>query len=438
MSRIRYLVMLSLPIVGGMVSQNVMNLVDTAMVGTQGTAALAAVGVGGVFVFMTLAPVMGFSAGVQAMTARRVGEGRVGESARPLHAAMLVILAFSLPWTALIYAVVPSIVPHLNGDPAVVDIGNGYVRYRVLAIVAVGANFAFRGFWNGIKRPELYMETLMVMHAANIILNWAFIFGHLGAPEMGAPGAGLASTIATFIGTGYYIFLGWLYGRPYGFFQRAIRKATIRVLARLSSIAGLQTFLFAAGLTVLYWIIGQSGTVETGAAHVVIAILLVGLLPGMGIGFAAASLVGQALGRGDPEDAAQWGWDSCKLAFVAMTLLGFPMIFFPDAILAVFIHDPATLAVARAPLQVTGVYIGFDVVGIVLLNALYGAGDNKTVMMVSFGLQWGLFLPLAYAVGVGLGYGLLGIWILQMIYRAIHTLTFAFVWRRGRWKTSKL
>ena len=77
--------LLALPIIGGMVSQNILNLVDTAMVGTLGDAALAAVGLGGFVNFMFIALILGVSTGVQVMTARRKGEGRFGDLALPLN-----------------------------------------------------------------------------------------------------------------------------------------------------------------------------------------------------------------------------------------------------------------------------------------------------------------------------------------------------------------
>ena len=88
---------LALPIIGGMVSQNVLNLVDTAMVGTLGPSALAAVGMGSFANFMAMAFIMGLSAGVQAIAARRLGEGRASETASPLNAGLLIAFVVANP-----------------------------------------------------------------------------------------------------------------------------------------------------------------------------------------------------------------------------------------------------------------------------------------------------------------------------------------------------
>ena len=177
---------LALPIVGGMISQNVLNLVDTAMVGTLGDAALAAVGIGGFANFMFMALLLGLSTGVQVMAARRKGEGKLEETAVPLNGGLLVVLLAAPVLSAILFWAVPHIYPWLNSDPDVIGQGVPYLQARVLAIFFVGANFCFRGYWNAIDLPRLYMTTLIVMHTANIFMNWVFIFGNLGAPALGA------------------------------------------------------------------------------------------------------------------------------------------------------------------------------------------------------------------------------------------------------------
>ncbi|MEM7155738.1 MAG: MATE family efflux transporter [Myxococcota bacterium] len=438
--RIRQVLAIALPIIGGMTSQNILNLVDTGMVGTLGDEALAAVGTGSFANFLAMAFITGLSAGVQAIASRRKGEERDSETAVPLNGAMLIALVFGLPASIGLYFVVPHIFPVLNPDPAVVEAGVPYLQARIFAMVAVGMNFSFRGYWNGVNMSQLYLRTLLVMHAANILLNWLLIFGNLGMPELGAAGAGVASAIATYIGTAYYIYLGLRYARANGFLRGLPEAEDLRTIGRLAWPNALQQLFFAAGFNVLFWIIAHSNmadaahaTAEVAAANVVINVTLVAVLPGLGLGLAAASLVGQALGRKDPEDAKAWGWDVVKIAAVIMTVLGLPMLLFPDLILGVFLREPETIEVARGPLRLVGATIGIDAVGMVLMNALMGAGAARTSMVVSIATQWLLFLPIAYALGPVLGAGLLAIWTAQIGYRSLSAIIFAAIWRKGSW-----
>jgi multidrug resistance protein, MATE family len=438
--RVRQVLAIALPIIGGMTSQNVLNLVDTAMVGGLGDAALAAVGTGSFANFLAMAFITGLSAGVQTIAARRMGEGREAETAVALNGALLIAVVVGLPLSVAFYFVVPYVFPVLNPDPAVVEAGVPYLQARILGMVAVGMNFSFRGYWSGVNLSRLYLRTLIVMHGTNITLNWVLIYGNLGAPALGAAGAGIATTIATYLGSGYYFVLAIRHAGSGGFLRRWPEGAVLRAIGRLSLPNAFQQLFFALGFNVLFWIIAHSNvrdqalaTAEVAAANVVINVTLVAVLPGLGLGLAAASLVGQALGRSDPADAKAWGWDVVKIGAGVMTVLGLPMLLFPDLILRIFLHEPLTLEVARGPLRLVGATIGIDAVGMVLMNALIGAGASRTSMVVTIATQWLLFLPVAYVLGPVLGLGLMAIWSAQVSYRALSALIFAHLWRRGSW-----
>lgn len=119
---------LALPIIFGMVSQNVINLVDMAMVGTLGDAALAAVGLGGFLNLACLALLVGLSISVQATAARRKGEGRSSELAVALNGGLLILLCIAPPLSALFYLGSPSAYAYLNPDPEVVAQGVPYLN----------------------------------------------------------------------------------------------------------------------------------------------------------------------------------------------------------------------------------------------------------------------------------------------------------------------
>ena len=431
--RSRRIFTLGLPIIGGMISQNVVNLVDTAMVGTLGDDALAAVGMGSFASFMAMALVMGFSAGVQAMAARRVGEGRSSETAHALNAAVLLVIAIAVPLSTVLFLLAPLFTPLLNPSPAVVDAATPYLQARIVGMVAVGVNFAFRGYWNGVSRPALYMRTLVLIHATNIFLNWVLIFGNLGFPAYGPTGAGIASTVATYVGALYYLYLGWRHARAGGFLSGLADRETVRTILRLAIPDGFRMVVFAAGFVALYIILGQISTAATSAANVLINIMLVAILPSIALGMAAATLTGESLGRQQPEEAKRWGWDVARLASVTLAGLGLPMVLFPDLILSAFLHVPSTRALAAVPLQLFGAGIGVEAGGMVLMNALLGAGASRQVMAITASLQWGLFLPAAYLIGPVLGWGLVGVWVAQLGYRALQTGVIVLVWRRGAW-----
>ena len=431
--RRRRILSLGLPIIGGMISQNVLNLVDTAMVGTLGAAALAAVGMASFANFMASAFVTGLSAGVQAISARRLGEGRTDRTAWALNGGLVLAIVLAIPLSAALILAAKDIFGFLVDDPDVVVLGVPYFRARLAAMVALGVNFAFRGYWNGVNLSKVYMRTLIVMHATNIVLNWVLIFGHFGLPKLGVTGAGIGSAIATFIGSLLYLAQGLKLARDNGFLRRLPDRSTVVTMLRLSVPTGLQQFFFASGLTAFFWIIGKVGTPELAASNVLTQLLLVAILPGLGFGMAAASLVSQALGRGQPDDARVWGWDVAKLATAAVGTLSLVGLIFPDLLLRPFLHDAETLALARLPLRALGATMSLDTIGMVLMNALLGAGDNLRVMLVAISLQWLVFLPAAYVIGPVLGASLTAVWAAYIAYRILQSGVFVLRWRSDGW-----
>ncbi len=421
-----------------MASQNVLNLVDIAMVGTLGDAALAGVGIAGFTNFMATSFITGMAVGVQAMAARRLGEGRFEETAVPLNGGLLSAVAVALPWTIVLLLAAPTFFPYLAADPEVAGLGGSYFSMRLLGLAGVGMNFAFRGYWNAVHLSRLYMGTLLLMHSSNIFLNWILIFGKLGVPAMGVAGAGLGTSVATYIGTACYFILALRHARHSGFLSRVPDRATFKAMFRTSVPAGLQQFFFASGMTVFFWILGRVGTAELAAGNVLVNIMLVAVLPSIGFGLAAATLVGESLGAGSRVEASAWAWRVGGIAVAVVSVLALPMLVWPSAVLGVFIHDAPTAALAVFPLRLTAAMATVDAMGFVLMNSHMGAGNTRHVMVVSLAAQWALFLPAAYLLGPVLGLGLSAIWWANAAYRLILLLTFVRSWRVGAWAQVQL
>lgn len=418
-----------------MVSQNLLNIVDTAMVGYLGDAALAAVGLGGFVVFMCQALILGISTGVQTTAARKKGEGRIDRAARILNSSLLLILLVAPVFSIVLIQLVGPLYPWLNSDADVIAKGVPYLELRLAAILFVGMNFAFRGYWNALDLSRLYMTTLIIMHACNIVLNYALIFGHFGAPALGVTGAGLASAVSMAIGTAVYFYLGFRHSSKDGFLHGVATRNEVRSLIRISIPAGVQQLFFATGFVVLFWIIGRVGTPELAAANVLITVTLFCILPGLGLGLACTTLVSQALGREDPDDAYCWAFDVAKVTAVLLTVLGLPLWLVPDLISSVFIHEPSTRELARWPMRLVGLTMPIEAVSFAFMHALLGAGDARSVMFVSVGMQWLVLLPMAYLLGPLLGFGLLAIWIMQGGTRSVQSYLFLALWRRRKWQS---
>jgi putative MATE family efflux protein len=367
------------------------------------------------------------------MASRRVGEGRSGEAAVPLNGGLLLAVAIGVPWAVALFAVSSTVLPLLLDDPRVVELGTPYLQARMLGLAAIAVNVTFRGFWNGTDRPGLYLRTIVTQHVCNVVLNYVLIYGHFGFPALGAAGSGVATTLALTLSTVHYLFLGLKHARPQGFLRGLPDRTTLATMVRLALPASLHQGFVSAGLSAFFWVVSQIGTAEAAATHVVLTLFLVGLLPGLGFGMAAMSLVGQALGRREPEDARRWGWDVAKIAFLGVTAISLPGIVAPEVMLRLFIHEDTTVALAIWPLRLVALTLGTEAIGIVLMQALLGAGDNRRVVAITTLMQWGIFLPLCYLLGPHLGLGMLPVWIANVVYRQAQMVVFVLLWKRSAW-----
>jgi len=424
---------IALPIMGGMMSQNVLNLVDIGMVGRLGDSALAATGIGSFSSYLAISFIIGLSAGVQALAARRLGEGRDAETAIPLNGGLLLAVIIGAPLCVALILATPAAFEFLTADPAVREQGIPYLQVRIAGMIAVGMNFSFRGYWSAIHLTGVYLRTLLIMHAINIFLNWLLIFGNLGAPELGVFGAGLATTISLHVGTLLYFFFALRHARDRGFLRAMPSRHTLWQQFRLSLPSSLQQLFFSAGLVTLVWIVGRIGTAEVAAINILMTFHITAILPALGIALAATTLVGNALGRGDPDDAAAWGWNCAALTFVYGLVLSLLLVPLADPILGVFLANPDTRQLAYLPMVLWALMISFDTAGMVLMNALIGAGDTRRSMWISVLWQWAFFLPLAYLAGPVLGYGLFGVWVINGIYRVGQAVTCGRQWAGRRW-----
>jgi MATE family multidrug resistance protein len=418
---------------GGMMSQNILNLVDIGMVGRLGDTALAAAGVGSFSSYLAISFIIGLSAGVQALAARRLGEGRHSETAIPLNGGLILSLLIGIPLAAIMIWLAPWAFSLLTDDPLVREAGTPYLQARLMAMAAVGFNFCFRGYLSAVHRAGIYLRTLLIMHTLNIFLNWVLIFGNLGAPALGVYGAGVATTISLYFGSVLYFIYALRNIRDQGFLHGLPSRQTLWQQFKLSLPSSMQQLFFAAGMVTLIWIVGRIGTAEVAAINVLMTFHLTALLPAFGIALAAATLVGNALGRGDVEDASRWGWNAAFLTAVYGIVLGLIVIPLARPLLGVFLTNPETAELAYVPLLLWALMIGFDTMGMVFMNALIGAGDTRRSMWISVTWQWVFFLPLAYVVGPVLGFGLLGVWILNGIYRVGQALVCAQQWHSRRW-----
>ena len=413
--RSRELLVLAGPIVLGMSSQIILNLVDTAMVGRVGHQAQAAAGLGGFGFWMLANLLIGLGAGVQTLASRRFGEDKPEAAGAVLDLSLVLCLVFALPAGWLLSKVAVPLFELGVNDPGIVQEGSGYLAIRLMGLGAVVANYCYRGFFNGISRPMVYMVTLGLVQVVNIFLNWVFIFGNLGARPMGVEGAALASVMAAVFGMAVYSIVTLVFSdirntfRPLRF--RNLRGAPLGRLFSLSWPDSLRGVLVMFGYVLFLDLHEGLGSREAAAGAVLVNIASAGYLVALGFGLACATLVGQNLGRGDPAEARRMVWLGVRMGTLALIPGALVMGVATEATLGLFTLDQLVIDAATPALRLFALVAVFDALPIVLVHSLLGAGAMRWVAGAQIVQQYVVMLPLAWLFAFPLGLGVFGLWL---------------------------
>ena len=415
-----------------------MALIDLAMVGRLGTKAMAALGLSVFGHTFILASVEGLTPSVRGIVARRRGAGSTEPKCLPLNAGLLIALVVGTPLAITFSVLSPFFFALVSSDPDVTRIGIPFFRTLCLTIPAVGMHNTFNGHWTGVERPRVYMLIVLFMTCINTILNYALIFGHFGAPALGATGAAISTAVSLYLGVTINCVILHSCFRNDGFLNTKPGRSLVLRIFQLGLPINITRFFLGAGYVVFLRFMGQVGTAELAAANVLVRVTMVLSIVATSLGMASATLVSRTVGEGDLSGAARWGWSAGKLGFSAITLMGLPISLFPEAFLSIFISDPHTISISIIPMRLEAAMAGILGLMYIFGYTLNSLGEGKQIMKIVLTMQWLFFLPAVWFVGPYLHYGLLQLWLIQIAYELLATVLITGLWIGGRWKTIKI
>jgi putative MATE family efflux protein len=458
--RYRTILRLALPTMFAMLSQAVVNEIDVLYFSRlpcpDSSNAQAALLPSLILVWLFGGSLCAVSVGTQALVARRYAEGAREAAGAVLTNSTFFCLVTGLLFSLLGFAALPWLIRSMVGVPEVQEVALAYTRWRLLGIVSMAATMSIKAFFDGIGKTHVHLVASIVMNVVNAILCWAFIFGHLGAPRMGAPGAGLSAFVATWIGLAIMMGFVLLMRREYQPLRWSNLSGRLSAtILRLSVPAAAATIVMMAGFGLFTRAVGRldmsgagatiasrCGSVEAvnSAANTdIVELLQLTFTACMSFGTAAATLIGQSLGRRQPDEAQRWGWASVRLGVVVFGIIGLlEGVFFTDQVVAVFSNSMAVRSAATFPLHIMGIATPIIAVAMILSEGLFGAGDSKFVALAQFLLVFGWLVPGAYLLGVALHMSLNGIWVAAFIYMCLAAIVMSAKFASGTWKTIRL
>ena len=415
-----------------MITQFFVNAADNYMVGRldgpTATASQAALGLGMPLFWAVGGFFSAVSFGTQAVTARRYAEREYRRSGQVLYNSLVVALVAGcvggvLGW----FATPPAIAFLAKASPEQEALAVAYTRMRMYGIPGMVITFSYKAFFDGIGKTQLHLWAALAMNLTNIGLNYLLIYGFpaWGIPAMQLEGAGLASALSTYMGLTILIGISLTsrYRVRFGVYQLGkLDSKVIRTILRLLLPSGSATIILMAGFLLFMRFVGEIDAREGGNTYSAAtkAIMDTGALcfmPLIAFGTATATAVSQSLGAGKPNLAARYGWESVRLGVLAMLVVGTLFALFPARIIAIWApNDPAVAVAGATSLRLVATCLPLMVVGLVLSQALYGAGANTFVMVVEFLLHFGCLVPLSWFLGPHLGYGMEGVWTAAAVY----------------------
>ena len=435
----RAIVLLAIPMVLELVLESVFAVVDVFFVSRVGPDAVATVGLTEAMMTMIYAVAIGLGMGATATVARRMGEkdpeGAAIAAVQAIALGLLVAVPVGLAgfWFARpilgLMGATPDVLAH-SSFTAILFGFNGVILMLFLI------NAVFRGAGDA----AIAMRVLWIANAFNIALDPCLIFGLGPFPELGVTGAAVATTTGRSIGVLVQLYYLSRSDGRIAIARRHLRlnPAVMLSMVRLSGSAVFQMFIGTTSYIGVMRIIASFGSVPVAACTIVVRIIMFVLMPSWGLSNAAATLVGQNLGAGQPERAETSAWRACWFNVAVLGVLGLLFVVFADVVVGWFTQDPEVRPIATLGLRIVSGGFPFYAAGYVLTQSFNGAGDTWTPTLINLGCFWFFEIPLSYLLGRTLGYGPPGIFWAMAIAFSVMSMVSASLFRLGHWKLKRV
>ncbi len=433
--------LLSIPMILEMTMESVFAVVDIFFVSRLNNSdAVAVIGLTESLLALVYSVAWGVSMGATALVARRVGEKDPEGAAVAGVQAMIVGVVISLLVSLSGLFFYEDFLRLMGASASVIQIGSGFTRWMLVGNMTIMMLFLINGIFRGAGNAVVAMRALWLANLINMVLDPILIFGLGPVPAFGVEGA----AISTNIGRG----IGVLFQLYYLFSDKGIVKMNaknfkfdwkiISQVVQVSAGGTGQFLISSASWVFLARIISHFGSAAIAGYTIAIRVIVFTILPSWGMANAAATLVGQNLGAGQPERAEKSVW---KTGFYNMVFLGFVMfifLFLSAPILHFFSSDEMVIDYGTQCLQIVAFGYLFYGYGMVITQSFNGAGDTKTPTLLNFFGFWCFQIPLAYVLAIQLNFGPNGVYAAIAIAESAIAVAGIYLFKRGTWKTVKV
>jgi len=334
----------------------------------------------------------------------------------------------------------PRLLGLLGASPTVLATGSGFTRIMLGGSVTIVLLFMINAAFRGAGDASTTLRTLWLANGINILLGPVLVFGLGPAPRLGVNGAALATNIGRGIGVLYQV---WMLGRGGG--RLVIRRAhltfdgeTLRTILRIARSGVVQMLIGMASWIGLVRILAAFGSSALAGYTIAMRVVMFMLLPSWGLGNAAATLVGQNLGAGNPARAEQAVWRAALYNCIFLGVIGLMLVPLGPWVVRLFTSDAEVVFQGGRCLRIVAAGFAFYAYGMVVSQAFNGAGDTRTPTWINLGCFWLGELPVALFLSRWFGLGSSGVYIAITLAFSSLAVVSIVLFRRGRWKTIRV
>ena len=436
---IRQQARLALPVVLVQVGLMSLNVVDNIMVGhVEGDAArqIAAVSVGGLYVWLFMGASMGILMALDPLVAQAAGAGDHDSIARSMQRGLLLALLLSVPIGLIVLFVEPVLRSWGQADD-VVPLAATFARWQVWSVPAFLGFVVLRQSLQALHRLRPIVLAIVVGNVVNALLDWVLIHGHLGLPALRSEGCAIATSLSRWLMFALLLGTGWpalaRYLRPVR--REAARWPLLLRQLRLGLPIGVMYLMEMGAFAFVTVTMGSIGATQVAGHQLTLNLASLSFMVPLGISAAASVRVGHAVGRRD--HAGMRRATGVAIVAGAATMAVFAAVFAlaPRLLARCYTDDAGVIAMVALLLPVAAAFQVFDGIQIVCGGVLRGCGDLRVPMLIHLAGFWLLGIPLSLALAFRAGMGPRGLWAGLAVALAFVA---AVLLLRVRWRSETL
>lgn len=436
----KHIAKISTPIFLSLLAQNLIQVIDTAFLGRIGEIELGASALAGIIYIAIYTLGFGFSMGSQILIGRRNGENnytQIGDIV--IQGALFLFLPTLLLVPFLRYASVQWLPAIFESEQVGIAVSE-YLQWRLFGLIFAFTNLMFRAFFIGIARTKVLTINAIVMGVVNVIFDYGLIFGNMGMPELGIGGAAIASVIAEFSSTLFFL----IYLKKnvdldkYGFTKIRLQFSVIKKTLSISIFMMIQ-YLFSVSTWMLFFLFIENymGERSLAVTNVVRSLYAVVTIPSHALGSTASSLVSNTIGAGKHSEVLHL---IKRVTFISIGVMMVMMIIiavFPRLVIHIYTDDPLLIEEIIPPLFVMLSSLPLYSVGSILFNSVSGTGNTRSALKIEI-ISLIFYVTYMWFIIVYLRTSVAFAWTTEHVYwLLLIVLPFIYL-RKGKWKEKKI